>query len=97
LTADESGVLADFTVLFNGVMVGAEMSRQSGAPAIVTVTCDQDLGKVRHAPLRLIDHQFYFPTDTASTFINDLARGAKASAVERSEIYEGIREERRNP
>lgn len=77
---DESGVHPDFDVIFSGVMTGASSTRQSGQAAQITITCDQDLQNAQIAPLRWIDHQFFFPGDTASTFINDLSRGPIASA-----------------
>lgn len=78
---DESDVEADFDVLFSGVMVKAQTSRQPGEPALVTIECDQDLGRASHAPVRWIDHQIFYSSDTWSTFINDLARGALATVL----------------
>lgn len=80
LEDDESAVLSDFSVLFSGVMVGAEMTREAGSPALVTITCDQDLGKARFGPARWIDHQQFYSTDTWSTFVNDIGRKPIASA-----------------
>lgn len=81
LSSDESSVLPEFYVLFNGVMVNAETIRQPGEPALIRVTCDQDLQKAQTAPVRWIDHSIWFPSDTASTFINSLARGPVATGV----------------
>lgn len=78
LSSDEATVLPEFDVLFNGVMVGASAERQIGSAAQISVTCDQDTQKARSAPVRWSDHQVFYPTDTASSFINDLARGAIA-------------------
>lgn len=78
LSEDEASVLTDFAVLFDGVMISAKTSRKSGNPATIAVTCDQDTQKSRGVPARWIDHQFHYPTDTFSTFINDLARGGIA-------------------
>src|SRR5688572_29455705 len=75
LSADEASVLPEFEAMFTGVMVHAETNRQPGQPATITITCDQDTQKAYTAPVRWIDHQVFYPSDTASTFINDLARG----------------------
>jgi hypothetical protein len=80
LNAGESAVLPEYDVLFNGVMVAANTDRRTGAAATIAVTCDQDLQKARTAPLRLIEHQVFYAGDTASSFINDLARGPVAGA-----------------
>lgn len=80
LSEDEATVLPDFTVLFDGVMVSANTTRQTGQPAIISVTCDQDTQKAVGAPTRLIDHQVFYPTDTFSEFIIDLDRGGVAVA-----------------
>lgn len=80
LNQAESSVLPEFDSLFTGVMVHAETSRQPGQPATIAVTCDQDTQKARGAPVRLVDHQRFYPDDTASTFINDLVRGTIAGA-----------------
>ena len=80
MDADEASVQADFDTLFNGVMVGAELSRQPGSPAIITVHCDSDLSKARFTPARWADHQFYNSGDTATTFLNSLSRGGVSSA-----------------
>lgn len=78
LNQAESSVLSDFEALFTGVMVNAATNRQPGQPATITITCDQDTQKAFNAPVRWIDHQAFYPTDTASTFMNDLARGLVA-------------------
>lgn len=78
LSADESAVLPEIEPLFSGVMVAADTERQVGSPAVIRVTSDQDTQKRASAPVRWIDHQFYNPTDTASSFLNDLSRGALA-------------------
>lgn len=82
LAADESAVLPEFYVLYNGVMVSAETVRQPGQPALLRITCDQDLQKAQTPPVRWIDHQQWYPTDTASSFINSLARGGSATGVD---------------
>ena len=83
LAADESSVLPEFDVLFNGVMVNAETRRIPGEGAIIQVVCDQDLQRARTPPVRWADHQVFYPTDTATSFVNDLNRGGIASAVQR--------------
>ena len=80
LSADESSVLPEIEPIFNGVMVNAETNRQSGQVATFSIVCDHDTQKARGAPVRWIDHQVFYPSDTASTFINALARGAVATA-----------------
>lgn len=82
LSADEASVLPEFEAMFTGVMVHAETSRQPGQPATISITCDQDTQKAFNAPVRWIDHQLFYPGDTASTFINDLVRGTIAGAGE---------------
>lgn len=92
LAADEGSVGSEFYTLFNGVMVGAGISRQAGGPSVISIRCDQDIQKARPVPpARWIDHQrFYtFATspvtfDTATSFMNDLGRGGIASG--RSDI-----------
>lgn len=81
LSADESSVGSEFYVLFNGVMVGAKTVREPGKPAVITITCDQDLQGARRPPARWADHQVFYPADTASTFMSELARGGLASAL----------------
>lgn len=81
LADDESGVQSYVDRMFAGVMVAAESMRGGGQPGQITITCDHDLQKARSAPTRWIDHQFYNPTDTASSFINDLARGPVSASV----------------
>lgn len=80
LNESESAVLPEYTPMFSGVMVGAETQREPGKPALISVTCDQDLSKAQAAPVRWIDHQVFESGDTASTFINALNRGGIASA-----------------
>lgn len=75
LNAAESAILPEIEPLFTGIMVSAETSRQPGQPATIAITCDQDTQKARTRAVRLIDHQVYYPGDTASTYMNDLARG----------------------
>jgi hypothetical protein len=77
-----SYVSPDIQRMFTGVMVGASIQRQVGQPTTITLICDQDLQKAATAPVRWIDHQVFYPTDTASTFINSLSRGAIATARE---------------
>lgn len=80
MNSDESAVLSDFEILFYGVMTSARTKRQTGQPSLISVTCDQDLQKARTSPIRWIDHQFFYPSDTASSFINDLSRGPISSS-----------------
>lgn len=81
LSADESAVQPEIQRVFSGVMVGASTHRQTGQAATITVTCDQDTQKARGIPVRLIDHQVFYPTDTATSFINSLARGAVGTGI----------------
>jgi hypothetical protein len=76
LLADESGVSPYINRVFTGVMVGATMERQAGGASIITLTCDQDLQKASQSDARLIDHQFFYPGDTASSFMANLSRGS---------------------
>lgn len=92
MSADESAVQDDFETLFNGVMVGAELTRQPGSPAIITVHCDQDTSKAQRLPARWMEHQFYNSGDTATTFLNSLTRGGVASAQ-----YDGSRPRTQRP
>lgn len=80
LNADEDSVLPEFTVLFSGVMVAAETQRQVGRPAVISVTCDQDLQHAETAPVRWIDHMLFYPDDTWSSFLTDLSRGPIGTA-----------------
>jgi hypothetical protein len=82
LQEEEDIVENEIQRMFTGVMVGASVQRQVGQPTTVTLICDQDLQKANTAPLRLIDHQVFYPSDTASTFINSLSRGGIATARE---------------
>jgi hypothetical protein len=84
LSADESSVLPEIEPVFSGVMVSAEATRQSGQVAAFSITCDQDTQKARSAPVRWIDHAQFYPSDTASSFINSLSRGSVATAVQGS-------------
>lgn len=86
MNSDESAVLAYVDRVFAGVMVSADMQRITGGSGELTLKCDQDLQKANVAPTRWIDHQFFHPTDTASSFINDLARGPSTAAVKGSSI-----------
>lgn len=81
LDTDETSVLADFERVFDGVMVAASSSRQSGQQQTITLGLDQDLQKARWAPARVADHQAFNPGDTFSTFGGDLSRGPVAGAV----------------
>lgn len=81
LLQDESAVHPDFMPLYSGVMVAAETHREPGKPATIAITIDQDLSKASTAPVRWVDHQQFYPGDTASTFINDLTRGPLATAI----------------
>src|SRR5690606_18465746 len=81
LSEDESSVHPEYQSLYSGVMTGAETHREIGKPALISITVDQDLSKAASAPVRLIGHQVFYPTDTASTYINDLTRGPLASVV----------------
>lgn len=76
LNADESAVLADYAVMFNGVMIGADFTRQPGSPAIVTIKCDADIKQANRPPTRWIEHQRFYPTDTASRYLTSLGRKA---------------------
>lgn len=87
LNADESSVLADYTVLFNGVMVGAELSRQPGQPATVIVSCDADLKAAENADVFWTNHQRFYPSDTGSVFINHI--GTKATVIVPTPIPSG--------
>lgn len=80
LSEDEGAVLPNIQRMFTGVMVNMTVQRQAGQPTMVTITCDQDTQKARTPPLRLVDHQQLYPTDTATSYINDLARGAIGTA-----------------
>jgi hypothetical protein len=80
LEEDESDILPEIENLFSGVMTGAETERQPGKPATISITCDQDLGAPNKPPIRYIDHQVFYPGDTASSHINDLVRGPVAVA-----------------
>ncbi len=82
LTPDESGVLADFELLFNGIMVSAATARQSGSPSTITIICDQDTQKAKVAPTRWIDHTRYYPADTFSTFMVALTRSPISQQVD---------------
>jgi hypothetical protein len=75
LTEDESGILPEVERIFAGVMVGCSMQRRTGQPTLVTLNCDQDTQFAQMAPARLMDHQFFNPNDTATSFLNDLVRG----------------------
>lgn len=76
LAADESAVLSYVDRMFTGVMSSASMKRGADGGGQITIVCDQDLQKARNAPVRWIDHQLFVAGDTASSFINDLTRGA---------------------
>ncbi len=76
MAADESAVLSYVDRMFTGVMSSASMKRNPDGGGQITIVCDQDLQKARGAPLRWLDHQFFVAGDTASSFINDLTRGA---------------------
>lgn len=76
LLADESGVAPYINRVFTGVMTAATMERRAAQASVITITCDQDLQKASQAPVRWIDHQFFNPTDTASTYIASLSRGS---------------------
>src|SRR5690606_11127974 len=90
LNADEDSVLPEFTVLFSGVMVAAETQRQVGRPAVISVTCDQDLQHAETAPVRWIDHMLFYPDDTWSSFITDLSRGPIGTASAEVRTINGI-------
>ena len=76
LLDDESGVAPYIERVFAGVMTGASMERKPGSASVITLTCDQDLQKARQSPTRWIDHQFFNPGDTASSFLPTLSRGS---------------------
>lgn len=78
LTADESTVLSDFSVMFNGVMIGASLQRQPGQSAVIQITCDYDLQKARRPPTRWIEHGMFYSGDTATSYMNSLGRSANA-------------------
>lgn len=84
LNAAESAILPEVEPLFTGIMVGAETERQTGKPAMIAVTCDQDVQKAFSAPVRWIDHQTFHPSDTGSSFVNNVARGSTAGAGPRN-------------
>ncbi len=81
MNSTESAVLSYIDRMFVGVMTAASMQRITGSGGELTLTCDHDLQKARTAPTRWIDHQFYNPTDTATSFINDLARGPVTASI----------------
>lgn len=85
LNAAESAILPEIDAKFSGVMVSAETTRQPGQPATISVTCDQDTQKARTAPVRLIDHQVFYPGDTASTYINNMTRGPLSGTTRSSQ------------
>ncbi len=80
LNADEASVMAEFEVVFNGVMTGAAMNRAAGQPSTVSLTIDQDTQKRRAPPSRLMDHARFNPGDTATSFLSDMRRGSVAGA-----------------
>jgi hypothetical protein len=75
LVEDDSGILPEIERIFTGVMIGCSMQRQTGRPTLATLVCDQDTQFANMAPARLMDHQFFNPSDTSTSFLNDLVRG----------------------
>lgn len=69
--------------LFGGVMVSAQVSRKQSEGAIIQLTLDSDLRNARGSPVRWVDHQRFYSTDTFSTFIIPLANGKLASGQNR--------------
>ena len=81
LSDDESEVLPEIQRVFTGVMTSVGMQRGTGQASMVTLTCDQDTQKAFLAPARWLDHQSFYPGDTGSSFIVDLARGSIGGAA----------------
>lgn len=81
LSEDESSILSYVEPMFSGVMVAMETKRQPGSPQLISITCDQDTQKAGGPPSRWIDHQSFYSSDTASSYINDLSRGSITAAT----------------